>query len=328
MDVLSEVLSAVRLSGAIFFDVNAQQPWAVATPAMTAIRDKVMPAAEHVIAFHVMLAGSCWVETTTPGLGPLLVEPGDIILLPHGDPHVMGSDPGHRPEPNLDIYFRPVDRDLPFRLTDLGGTGSPARFVCGYLGCDAEPFNPLLDALPRLSVVKARDDQGRLTANLIAAALSERSHHRPGGETVLAKLSELMLVQALRSHLDALPEHSEGWLSGLRDPVIGKVLRLIHGEPARDWTLENLARETGLSRSALAERFTRLVQQPPMQYLARWRMQLAARALERPGVSIAEVAEEIGYQSEAAFNRAFKKYVGEPPGVWRRSRPVDRLAAT
>ena len=326
MDVLSEVLRAVRLNGAIFFDVNARQPWAVATPNMVDVCAAIMPGAEHVISFHIMMAGSCWAEPLDFSGAPTLLEPGDVILFPRGDSHVMGSEPGHKVRPNTKLYYRPADQQLPFLLTEIGGTGEPARFVCGYLSCDATPFNPLLDALPRMTVVKAGGDDGDLAASLIKAALAEGGSHRAGGETILAKLSELLLVETVRRHLDTLTDNSQGWLSGLRDPVVGKVLRLIHGEPARDWTIENLARETGLSRSALAERFTRLVQQPPMQYLARWRMQLAARALERPSMSIADVAEEVGYQSEAAFNRAFKKYVGEPPGVWRKTRQPRQAA--
>ncbi|HEX4299129.1 MAG TPA: AraC family transcriptional regulator [Devosia sp.] len=328
MDVLSEVLRAVRLTGAVFFDVSPTAPWAIATPAMRDIRDRVMPEASHVIAFHVMLAGSCWVETVHPSLGPFLVEAGDVILLPRGDPHVMGSAPGTGVAPDMTLYYRPVDRTLPFAFTKFGGGGTPARFVCGYLGCDATPFNPLLDALPRLTVVRTRDDQGRLISDLIAAALSETGRDRPGTETVLAKLSEVLLVQALRTHLDQLPADASGWLGGLRDPHVGRALQLIHGLPAQDWTLPGLAREVGLSRSALAERFTRLVRETPMHYLGRWRMQLASHALEQPEQTIAAIAEDVGYQSEAAFNRAFKKYVGAPPGAWRRARAAERTART
>lgn len=325
MDVLSEVLRAVRLTGAIYFDVGPTAPWAIATPAMRDIRDNVMPEAEHIIAFHVMLAGTCWVETITPGGSPLVARAGDVILLPRGDPHVMGSAPGANVPPDMKLYYRPVDRTLPFTFTNFGGGGPPARFVCGYLGCDASPFNPLLDALPRLTVLRPSGEDGRLISDLIAAALSETGHNRPGMETILAKLSELLLVQALRTHIDHLPAGSTGWLGGLRDPHVGRALQLIHGRPAHDWTLQSLAHESGLSRSALAERFTRFVNETPMRYLGRWRMQLAAHALEQPNVSIATIAEEVGYQSEAAFNRAFKKFVGAPPGSWRRTRPAERL---
>ena len=177
MDVLSEVLQAVRLNGAVYFDVNLRSPGAVATPAMAQISAEVMPGAQHVIAFHIMVAGSCWVETTEPASEPLLAEPGDIILIPKGDKHVMGSEPGHRPEPDMGLYFRPVDDTLPFQLSLLAGGGETARFVCGYLGCDAVPFNPLLDALPRLTVIKAGKGTD-LTFELIKAALAERNDRR------------------------------------------------------------------------------------------------------------------------------------------------------
>jgi AraC-like DNA-binding protein len=191
--------------------------------------------------------------------------------------------------------------------------------VCGYLGCDRRPYNPLLDALPRMLHIRSEKTPANLTADLIRFALAERDSGRAGGESVLAKLSELMFVQALRQHIEQTPEGERGWLSGLRDRHVGAALKLIHGRPAEDWTLDRLAREVGLSRSAFAERFAHYVDETPMRYLGRWRMQLAARALERPGVSIAQAAADVGYQSEAAFNRAFKKFVGAPPGEWRRS---------
>jgi AraC-like DNA-binding protein len=273
-----------------------------------------------------MLAGKCWVEPVGFDAEPQFAEPGDVILFPRGDSHVMGSEPGRNPKPNMNLYFRPVDQRLPFLLTEIGGRGDAARFVCGYLGCDAGPFNPLLDALPRLTVIKADPVSGNLMADLIKAALAEGSNLREGGETMLAKLSELLLVQALRRHIDSLPASSRSWLSGLRDPAISRALNLIHGQPSRDWTLALLARETGMSRSNLAQRFQRFVGETPMHYLARWRMQLAIRALERPDAVIADIAEGCGYQSEAAFNRAFKKLVGVPPGEWRRMHLAPRPA--
>lgn len=205
-------------------------------------------------------------------------------------------------------------------MKEFGGAGAAVRLVCGYLGCDARPFNPILAGLPRLMHVRCARPDADPTLELIRMALEESASPRAGGETVLAKLSELMFVQSLRSFVDQLPPESEGWLSGLRDPHVGLALGLIHGRPAEDWTLERLAREVRLSRSAFADRFSHFVQEPPMRYLGRWRMQLAVRALESPSTSIAQAASQVGYQSEAAFNRAFKKHVGVPPGQWRRAR--------
>jgi transcriptional regulator GlxA family with amidase domain len=202
---------------------------------------------------------------------------------------------------------------------DGGGT-EYARLACGYLGCDARPFNPLLDALPVVVHAPGQVDRVGLVGRLIQAALDESRARRAGSEIVLARLSELLFVEVLRAHLDALPEEARGWLAGLRDRHVGAALRLMHARPAEPWTIEGLAREVGLSRSVFAERFAHYLGVGPIQYLIRWRLQLAARLLERSGVAIAQVAEEAGYESEAAFNRAFKKLTGSPPAAWRRSR--------
>jgi AraC-like DNA-binding protein len=321
MDVLSEVLRAVRLNGAVFFDLDVKAPWAVASPPTAEVRARLMPEAESLIPFHFVMAGTAWLQTDLPGYATIALGEGDIVLLPRGHAHFIGSDRVRRVEPNLAHYRRPDDEELPFRVGDIGGAEGPgARIVCGYFGCDAGPFNPLLDALPPVTHIRPHSWHECLAATFISAALNERNASRPGREAILARLSELMLLQAIRIHIATLPEESEGWLSGLRDPQIGRVLQLIHAEPGRDWTLASLAAAAGMSRSVLAERFTRLVKLPPMQYLARWRMQLATHALMQRSTSIAGVAAEVGYESEAAFNRAFKRVVGVPPGQWRRSR--------
>jgi AraC-like DNA-binding protein len=281
-----------------------------------------MPGVEHVISFHAVLSGSCWAALADGSAHPLCVNAGDVVVFPGGAPNVMSSLPGARAEPNpIAMYYRPIDRNRPFALIHGGGGSERTRFVCGYLGCDARPFNPLLAVLPdMLCVRKPVDGNGGWVTDLLQLALAEGGSARAGGETILAKLSELMFVEVMRRHLESLPEGSRGWLSGLRDPHVEKALRLIHSRPAEDWTLERLAREVGLSRTIFTDRFSHYVEVSPMQYLARWRLQLAGRLLEQPGVSIAQAGAEVGYESEAAFNRAFKKQVGVPPGSWRRSR--------
>jgi AraC-like DNA-binding protein len=273
----------------------------------------------------VVLSGCCWAELRD-GLSPAIrLSAGDVIILPGGVPHSLCSVPGMHAEPDLSLYYRPTDRPLPFVLQTGAEEGEMARFVCGYLGCDAKPFNPLLDALP--DVIHARGQaggSGRVT-QLISMALGESTAHREGSEIMLARLSELLFVEVLRGYVDGLDDHSRGWLAGLRDRHVSSALRLIHGRPTEPWTLERLAREVGLSRSVFAERFTQYVQMPPMQYLGRWRLQLAARLLERPGCAIAEVSQKVGYESEAAFNRAFKKRMGIPPGAWRKSHEADNF---
>jgi AraC-like DNA-binding protein len=315
--VLSDVLSAVRLTGAVFFDVDASAPWCGVSPGVERIAANVMPHAERVIPFHVVLSGSCWASLENGSEAPFHVDAGDVLVLPGGAPHLMASSPELRGEPDPTLYFRPADTHLPFTLTVHGGGGEKhTRYVCGFLGCDARPFNPLLASLPSLMCVRKPAAGGWVT-DLFLVALAEGSTKRPGGETILAKISELMFVQVLRRHIERLPEDSRGWLSGLRDPHVGEALRLIHGRPTEPWTLDALAQKVGLSRAAFASRFTEFVEVPPMQYVARWRLQLAARLIEQ-GVSLANTSVEVGYESEAAFNRAFKKFVGVPPGAWRK----------
>jgi AraC-like DNA-binding protein len=325
MDVLSDVLQAVRLTGAVYFDVDAGSPWVGETPSTQRIADAVMPGVDHIISYHAIVSGSCWAGLDDESVPPLRVSAGDVILYPGGAPNVLSSSPGQRGEVNMGMYYRPIDQNLPFAIIH-GGTGDDrTRFICGYLGLDAKPFNPLLSALPPMICLrKPADGQGWVT-DLFRVAMTEGGQRRAGGETILAKLSELMFVELIRRYLETLPEDSRGWLSGLRDPHVGEALRLIHGRPAEDWTLERLSRAVGLSRTSFTSRFTEFVEVPPMQYVSRWRLQLARRLLERPQVSIAQAAAEVGYESETAFNRAFKKYVGVPPGAWRkeRARPAN-----
>jgi AraC-like DNA-binding protein len=320
MDVLSDVLRAVRLTGAVYFDIKAREPWVAATPPISSICGKVMPGFEHVIAFHIMMDGWCWAQLADESQPEVRLEAGDAVVFVRGDAHFMSTEPGERAPPDFGLYYRPTDRPLPFIFNEFGGSGAPSRFVCGYLGCDARPFNPILDALPRLLHVKRSSVGGQLTHDLIRIALKETASPRAGGETMLSKLSELMFLQAVREHIDSLPPESIGWLAALRDRHIGAALRLMHGRPADPWTLDWLAREVGLSRSVFAERFAEVMGSPAMHYLGNWRLQLAARLLESQGLSIAQAAAEVGYDSEAAFNRAFKKQVGMPPGAWRRAR--------
>ena len=285
-----------------------------------------MPDAEHVIMFHAITSGACWAELLDGSAPPLRLSAGDIVVVSLGESHVLSSTPGMRAPEDLNLYYRPSDRPLPFQIRppeDVGGERT--RFACGYLGCDARPFNPILQALPRIFVGRGAQGAGCM-AQLFRMAIDETGSCRSGGETVLSKLAELMFVEVVRQYIETLPKDAAGWLSGLRDPHISKALGLLHGRPAEVWTLERLAHEVGLSRSVFADRFQHFVQEAPMQYLTRWRMQLATRLLERQGVGLAQVAAEVGYESEAAFNRAFKKCVGTPPGAWRRGRQTSAQA--
>ena len=320
MDVLSDVLSAIRLSGAIFFDNTFHDPWVVETPRASVIASKVMPHSQYVFSFHTLLEGSCWAEMIDGSAEPMRLEAGDIIVFPLDDAHAFCSTVGMRATPDLAVYIRPVDRQLPYILNEgMGPAG--CRFICGYIGCDIRPYNPFISSLPR--VVHGRAAASGWLSHLVQHAVSETENRHAGGETVLAKLAELLFVQVIRQYATELPADTRGWLSGLRDPQIGHALTLVHSQPANDWTIESLASAVGMSRSAFAKRFAHFSGDSPMQYLARWRMQLAARRLENPQVSIAQVGVEVGYESEAAFNRAFKKVVGVPPGMWRRGRSSE-----
>ncbi|MGB2713078.1 MAG: AraC family transcriptional regulator [Vicinamibacterales bacterium] len=316
MDALSDVLRAVRLSGAIFFDVCASAPWVAETPAGRSIVGKMFPGAEHLISYHVITHGGCWASVA--GEPAMQLSAGDVVVFPHGDAHAMSSAPGLRNPPNLALYRRPNDGQLPFTMT-VGTTGQDsARFVCGFLGCDARPFNPLLDALPR--AIHVSDRAGGPISSFVQFAVAESKEPRIGGECVLGRLSELMFVDVVRRYMETLSDDRGGWLAGLREPFVGRALAALHRSPTREWTIESLAREVGLSRSVLAERFTQYVGQPPIQYLTNWRMQLAANYLLSGTDSVAAIADRVGYESEAAFSRAFKKAVGRPPAEWRKIR--------
>jgi len=312
MDPISDVLRHIRLDGAYFYCVNAFSPWSVEAPSVNDLVPRIMPDSEHLIPYHVMMEGACWggliAET------PVRMHTGDVIVLPHGDPHVMASDYGIRPIP--DSGDPPAGTRLPF-LKSVGEVGPErATFVCGFLGCDLRPFNPLLASLPRLLHMRSRP--GSWVANFAGAVVAELEQQRSAGEIMLARLSELMFMEVVRWHFESMGENQAGWLAGLRDPAVGPALTMLHERPTHSWTLQELARSVAVSRSVLADRFMRLVGQPPMQYLAQWRIQLAAQLLERSGAKVTTIAADVGYESEAAFSRAFKKMMGVPPSLWRR----------
>jgi AraC-like DNA-binding protein len=296
VDALSDVLRAVRLSAAVFFRVEARSPWVIGVPDGATIARSVVPRAQHVISYHVVTDGRCW--GGVPGESPMALAPGDVLVLPHGDPYVMSLSSDLRGGPEqaevLGFLGAMAAGRLPFTVTEDGGGAERLQLVCGFLGCDVRPFNPLL-----------------------AFTIAESRDRRAGGECVRLRLGELMFIEVVRRHLAALPPEQRGWLAGLRDPMVGRALALLHERPAHPWTLEELARESGASRSVLAERFTLFVHDPPMQYLTRWRMQIAARLLAESTSKVSAVALEVGYDSEAAFSRAFKKAAGVPPATWR-----------
>lgn len=320
MDTLSDVLQAVRLTGSIFFDIRATGPWVAETPESRAVVDSMFPGSEHMICYHVITHGSCW--ASVPGERPVQLVAGDIVVLPHGDTHVLSSKPGLRKSPNMALYRRPDNGKLPSAISMGEANGDEdTQFICGFLGCDLRPFNPLLAALPRMILIN--DQSSGVLATYVRFAVSESRDSRIGGQSVLGRLSELMFVDAIRRYLETLPPDQLGWLAGLRDAHIGRALAALHRKPAHDWTIDSLAKEVAMSRSAFSERFTQFVGHPPMQYLANWRMQLAANHLLMGADSIALIGNRVGYDSEAAFSRAFKKLVGMSPRDWRRQKQTS-----
>jgi AraC-like DNA-binding protein len=319
-DALSDVLRRVRLTGALFFLVDASAPWTIELPDGKALARAVLPGAQHVISYHIVTEGSCW-----GGVGKdaaVRLEAGDVLVLPHGDAYAMSTGPAARGGPDraevLAFMRQMAAGQLPFVVREGGAGKERLRLVCGFLGCDLEPFNPLLATLPRLLRVRGPRAAGDPLDQLIGFTVAESQERRAGGECVRLRLSELMFVEVVRRHLATLPAEQTGWLAGLRDPMVGRALAHLHDRPGHSWTLESLARDVGASRSVLADRFTHFVGHPPMQYLTRWRMQVAARLLAEGAAKVSAVAGEVGYDSEAAFSRAFKKVAGVPPGTWRR----------
>ena len=321
-DPLSDVLETIRLRGALFFLWEPTFPYTQAVANGRKLAPFVAKGADQVISYHIVTEGPCWGAVN--GEEPMRLETGDILLLPHGDAYAIANEP-HFPSPEAEEasveFFRLMAAgELPAVI--LGGGEGPEqnKLICGFLGCDMRPYNPLLGTLPRLIRLPAPKEPDDPLSSLIDFALSESAKDQGGERCLLLRLSELMFVQVLRRYLRSMPSNGSGWLDGLRDPVIGRALNLLHQQLARPWTLEQLGNKIGISRSALAERFTQIVGEPPMQYLTRWRMQTAAQRLADGNSKVYAVAKEVGYDSEAAFSRAFKRATGITPKGWRDQR--------
>lgn len=325
-DTLSDVLRGVRLRGAVFFYISGNSDWVAEAPSAKEIAPLLMHGVDHVMEYHAVAQGSCW--ASIPDGPSVQLFAGDVVMFPHGDAHVVSSASGMRGDPDLSWFSSAEVDQLPLRVAYNGrnallsappGFSADATIVCGFLGCDLQPFNPLIAALPRLLHLRATDDDAWI-AKFTQQAVAESHARRPGGEAMLARMSEMMFVNAVRRYADHLPTQSTGWLAGLRDRFVGRTLALMHEQLAHDWTIDELGRRVGLSRSALHEHFVQLIGVPPMQYLAQWRMQAAARLLLETRATVATIALDVGYDSEAAFARAFKRLVGKPPAAWRRER--------
>jgi AraC-like DNA-binding protein len=328
-DPLSDVLRTVRVTGALFFLSELSAPSAAArVPEGEALARGLAPNAQNIISYHVITRGSVWGALYKGRVPPVRLDAGDIVVIPRGDAYWLGMDAETPGPPDLEQtlgFMRLIASGaLPYVISAGAGGPPQASVVCGFLGCDRSPFNPLIATLPRFVVIRGarRLDgaPGDRLDRLIDATLAEAQENQPGGASVRLRLSELIFVETIRRYLGTIPQGETGWLPGLRDEIVGRALSLLHKSPSRTWTLPALAKEAGASRSALADRFTKLVGQAPMSYLKQWRMQLAAQMLADGASKVSVVALEVGYDSEAAFSRAFKRAAGVAPAAWRRAR--------
>jgi AraC family transcriptional regulator, alkane utilization regulator len=313
MDVLSDVLRTIRLEGALFLNGDMRAPWCVKIPRGADIAQLLRPGARRLAICHLVLQGRCWAQTE--GNEPIEVVAGEAIVVPQGDPHVLGSGLQHAA---IDIDHV-VTPQLPMLdLIRYGGDGESTVIVCGWFAYEGDAPNPMMANLPSLFTTSLRGRAaGPWIEQSIGFVLGDAASNAPGSEMVAAKVAEVLFAEVLRGYIEAAPANNPGWLAGLRDPQVSRCLALMHGEPSRPWTVEGLANEVHVSRSVLAEKFAELVGAPPMQYLTRWRMIVAARMLRSEQANLARVAEGVGYESEAAFNRAFKREYGVSPGQWR-----------
>jgi AraC-like DNA-binding protein len=315
VDVLSDVLRVIRLKGSLYVNAEFHEPWCVSSPSGAELASLLSPASEHMAICHLIVDGRCWAKL--PDGDAVALEAGDVVVLPHGDAHLVGSGMHHAPM----VVSDAVEVKVP-ELTSIryGGSGAATRVVCGWFAYERDVTSPVMAALPRLFRTGIRKrPSGAWLENAIRYALNEAASAHAGSDAIADKLAELMFVEALRGYAETLPERQTGWLAGLRDPLVGRSIALLHEKPAQAWTVASLAQAVYVSRTVLAERFVALVGVPPMQYLTQWRMALAAHMLRGGRLSLIRIAEEIGYESEAAFSRAFKREYGAPPGSWRRN---------
>jgi AraC-like DNA-binding protein len=326
MDAISEALKVVRVTGAAFFNAEFTAPWGFDSPPTETVAAALSAAGtERLAIYHLVTVGVAHVRVE--GSPALPLAAGDLVVFPHGHRHAMSNG---RPRTMHDMA-----RDLPRLLSDaqrvmrLGGDGEPTRFVCGYFGFDRHASRLFLAGLPPVVRVGIRDSaRASWLENSIGFAMAEAARRRPGSAALLAKLSEALFVEALCRYMDQMPPESTGWLAAVRDAVVGRALAALHRDPSRPWTVAALGREAGASRTVLAERFMHFLGEPPMSYLANWRLQLGARMLETTRHTVNQVAAEVGYESEAAFNRAFKREFGLPPARYRRARTVQHRLPT
>lgn len=315
MDTLSEMLKELRLVSGFFLQAEFFSPWCVNSAPGKEDIHHILPDAEHVTIFHLLTEGNCSVKLQD-GSEAWQMHAGDVIIFPRGEAHLIGSDLQLAPVRAANLV-EPADAGM-MRISH-GGGGERTRFICGFLSGDPRLCRPLLESLPPIVVVPLCDPEKiSWVSETMRFASQETSSPGIGSNAILSRLSELIFVEALRRYAASLPDTQQGWLAGLRSPHISRALSQLHARPAYPWTIEELSAQAGLSRTVLAERFQRLLGEPPLRYLTRWRLALAARQLRETQEPLVRIAERVGYDSEAAFNRAFKREFGMPPASWRR----------
>ncbi len=321
MDAVSDVLRVVRLGGAVFLNAEFTAPWCVISQTEANLCAHYLPPSERVVSFHLITAGMCWAQLAGEPESAIELHAGELLVVPQGEAHILGSTLDQQPVPSGPMLLSMMET-APGEVLKVcyGGGGVEMRMVCGFLACNETLSNPLLAALPRIFKIDMRNDpRSAWLESSLQFAAAEAAETRAGSTIVLSRLSELLFVEAVRRCINALPAGSKGWLTAAGDRFVGRALSMLHSQLAHPWTVDELAGKVGLSRSALAQRFTDLLEQPPMQYLARWRLQVAAQELASGNKTLAVIAGEVGYESEAAFNRAFKREFGSPPAGWRKN---------
>ncbi|WP_374575643.1 cupin domain-containing protein [Phenylobacterium sp.] len=316
-DPLSDLLAGMNLTGMILFRGEFTDPWSVDTPDAAQLARMLPFRTEHIIPFHLIAWGGCRLEA--PGAAALELRAGDAVILPYGERHLLSGAGSAAAADLCRLLPPPPWSDIP--VVTHGGDGPSTGILCGFLQCDELLFHPLVRHLPGvLHVSHASATADDWLATTIRHTVEQASRPQSGSRGMLPRLTELMFVEILRNYLQGLSEDEVGWFAAFKDPVVGAALRLLHRAPLEDWSVERLARDVGASRSVLADRFKHFLDLPPMRYLARWRLQLAAQQLKTSDLPLKAVINQSGYESEAAFSRAFKRHFGAPPGDWRRRR--------
>lgn len=324
MDALSDILRVARLSGGVFFNAELSAPWCIAARMAPEFCTPFLDAADHLVPYHYVVGGE--MEVALPDRPTQRLRSGEVVLFPRNDPHLIGSDVGVAPVSAADIVLAGGKRIA--ETVRHGGGGAAARMVCGFLGCAGALVAPIVANLPASLILRVDDTPAAdWIRSTFQYAAHEVAHGQTGSTAVLSKLSELLFVEAVQHYVRGLPDGQTGWLAGLRDAGLSRALALLHADVARAWSVEALAREAGLSRSGLAERFTRVIGVAPMHYLADWRLQVAGQKLKDSDAPLIRIAEQVGYESEAAFSRAFKKKFGAAPATWRRAEQRDEARA-